>query len=63
MEQTRKKPITWLLLATLVLALLAASRLPANHSRPVCAEMSAAQPGFAALQLGPIPACIRIHLR
>ena len=62
MENIRRKPMVWLALGLVALALLAASHLPIVQRGPVCAETAAAQPGFAALHLGPNPACIRIRL-
>ncbi|MEO6717278.1 MAG: hypothetical protein ABIM50_08535 [Novosphingobium sp.] len=62
MEHTRTRPMVWLALAALVLALLAASRLTGELHGPVCAEAAPTHPGFAALAAGPGPACIRIRL-
>jgi hypothetical protein len=63
MEHIRKKPLIWLALGAFALAMLAASHLTGAQRGAVCSETPIAKPGFVALQLGPNPACIRIHLR
>ena len=63
MEHTRTKPMVWLALTAMVLSVFALSRLTNGPRGPVCAEMAAAQPGFAALTASAQPACIRIRLR
>jgi hypothetical protein len=63
MEQTLKSRKVWLALGTLVLALLAATRLTGAPHGQVCAEQAVSKPGFAALSGGTNPACIRIVLR
>lgn len=63
MELIGKNRAVLLVLSALVLALIAASRLASDPRGPVCVELAAAQPGFAALTTSANPACIRIRLR
>ena len=63
MEHIRIKPTVGLALGALVIALLVVSRLTSGPHGPICVELPAAQPGFAALTAGANPACIRIRLR